>query len=122
MTRNHVHFATGLPAGFAEAAAAITAHEGESVRESESASAEKGEPVISGMRSSSAVLIYLDIKKAMDAGLTFWKSANGVVLCDGGEKDVIPLECFERVEERGTNGGILVQNGAVVGQLSSKGR
>ena len=54
-------------------------------------------------------------------GYLFWKSANGVVLCDGGEKRLLPIECLKRVEERGAGGGILVNDGVVVGEMKEKG-
>jgi 2'-phosphotransferase len=119
MTRNHIHFATGLPSGFRPLddgdggdAAAATAADG----------TEAGAPVISGMRNSSTVLIFIDLAKALDTGLTFWKSENGVVLCDGGEHALLPLACFKRVEERdvGGGGGILLQDGVVVAELREK--
>jgi 2'-phosphotransferase len=103
MGRNHVHFATGLPAGMDVATDAVGG---------------SSEPVISGMRNSSSVLVYVDIAKAMAMGLSFWKSENGVVLSDGGEKKLIPFECFQKVEERGADGGILVADGAVIRDIS----
>ena len=39
--------------------------------------------VISGMRSSCQVVITIDVAAAMAAGLAFFESANGVVLCEG---------------------------------------
>jgi len=104
MGRNHVHFATGLPAGF------DVATEGEEGKSSE--------PVISGMRNSSSILVYLNMEKAMRLGMSFWRSENGVILSDGGEKKLIPLDCFQRVEERGPVGGILVSDGVVVKNVS----
>ena len=101
MTRNHVHFASGLPAGFKTLADADAA--GDEV---------KKEPVISGMRNSSSVLIFIDIKRALEGGIKFWKSANGVILSEGDEKGVVPLEFFRRVEERKA-GKILLQDGQV---------
>jgi 2'-phosphotransferase len=63
MARNHVHFASGLP----------------------SASG-----VISGMRKSSEVLVYVDAAKTMAAGIEFFRSANGVILTVGP----VPPCCF----------------------------
>ncbi|XP_024539348.1 putative tRNA 2'-phosphotransferase isoform X2 [Selaginella moellendorffii] len=71
MGRNHVHFATGLPD-------------------------ENG--VISGMRSSCQVLIYLDTEKAMADGMKFYVSDNNVVLTEGFE-GCVPCEYFEKVVE-----------------------
>jgi len=77
MTRNHIHLAQGIA----------------------------GQSVVSGMRSSSQVLIYIDIQKALDAGLKFGVSTNGVVLSEGDERGFIPPEYFSRVEN--TDGSAL---------------
>jgi len=69
MNRNHIHFATGLLG-------------------------EDG--VISGMRHSCTVLIYLDMTKALEAGVKFFKSENGVVLTEGIEGH-LPKEYFSKV-------------------------
>lgn len=119
MGRNHVHFATGLPSGFkpidADGAGSGTTDAGEEVPVVDA-------PVISGMRVSSTVLVYVDLEKAMKSGLNFWRSDNGVILTDGGEAGIVPLEFFKLVEERGENGGILVKDGLVLKQLSGKDR
>lgn len=39
--------------------------------------------VRSGMRSDAQILIYINIRRALEAGLPFWKSENGVVLTEG---------------------------------------
>lgn len=111
MTRNHIHFATGLPAGFRPLDGNDDG-DGDAVNGTEGS----GAPVISGMRNSSTVLIFIDLAKALGTGLTFWRSENGVVLCDGGADGLLPLACFKRVEDR--EGGVaLVRNGVVVGEL-----
>lgn len=81
----------------------------------ESAEKQIQPPVISGMRNTSRVLIYVDLRKALAAGVPFWRSANGVVLTEGdGEKGgVLGLEFFERVEDRKA-GRVLVRDGVVV--------
>ena len=66
MGRNHVHFASGLPAGFTSL-----------VNTDQDVSA----PVISGMRKSSTVLIFLDLAKAMEADARRW-GAGGVGCSD----------------------------------------
>ncbi|KAI0299153.1 phosphotransferase KptA/Tpt1 [Russula brevipes] len=71
-TRNHIHLAQGVP--------------------------EDG--VISGMRKSAQVLIYIDVQKALDAGITFFLSENGVVLTAGDERGFLTTEYFLRVEDR----------------------
>ena len=112
MTRNHIHFATGLPAGFQPLAGGEGAAEEEEKKEAA--------PVISGMRNSSTILVFVDLEKALGMGYAFWRSANGVVLCDGGEKRLLPIECFKRVEERGAGGRILVSDGVVVNQVKER--
>jgi 2'-phosphotransferase len=99
MARTHVHFASGLPVGFKS--------------EDNDASAA---PVISGMRNSSSVLVYVDIKKAVEAGVKFWKSENGVILSEGDESGVIGLQFFSRVEDRTGGQGVLVEDGNIVNQ------
>lgn len=101
MGRNHVHFASGLPAGFSSLSEFDPDKESVQV------------PVISGMRKSSTVLIFLDMRRAIDAGITFWRSDNGVFLTEGNEEGIVPLELFRRVEDR-TGEGLLVENGKVV--------
>jgi 2'-phosphotransferase len=74
MKRNHIHFATGLL--------------GE-------------EGVISGMRHSCTVLIYLDLEKALKDGIKFFKSENGVILSEGlNNEGYIPKEYFKKVVTR----------------------
>jgi 2'-phosphotransferase len=107
MTRNHVHFASGLPAGF------------KSLEEAgDSGSEIKKEPVISGMRNSSSILIYIDIKKALEGGLKFWRSANGVILSDGNEKGIIPVEYFKCVEERKKGMGVIMIDGKITKEMA----
>ena len=71
MERNNIHMATGLPS-------------------------EAG--VISGMRRSSELLIYIDMSRAMASGIPFYLSSNGVVLTPGvGSEGYIPPEFFRSV-------------------------
>ena len=120
MKRNHVHFASGLPAGFASIADDKSSAAGEGTEK-------VAAPVISGMRNSSTVLVWLDVRKAMDAGLKFWRSENGVILTEGGEDGMVSLEFVKRVEDR-TGEGVLVEDGKVVKEApkgwegKSKGR
>lgn len=100
MGRNHIHFASGLPAGFASI-------DGSNGPETVAA------PVISGMRNSSTVLVYMDVGRAMEAGIKFWLSDNGVILSEGNAEGVLPVEFFQRVEDR-KGEGVLVQDGKVV--------
>lgn len=105
MGRNHVHFASGLPAGFKSIA--------------EDGKADDETPVISGMRKSSTILMFLDLKKAMEAGVDFWLSDNGVILSGGNAEGLIPLEYFKRVEDR-TGEGVLLEEGKVVKEAPEK--
>lgn len=49
------------------------------------------------MRTSSRILIYVNVAKALDAGIKFWLSDNGVVLTEGNEDGRLPVEFFEKV-------------------------
>lgn len=126
MGRNHIHFAPGLPAGFdkdnksSEATTStststtmmIDDDDGEEKEEKEKEK-EKEIPVISGIRASSKILIYLDLAKAMQAGIKFWRSDNGVILSEGDENGLISMHFFQRVEDRTKEGGgaILIRDG-----------
>mmetsp|Transcript_46720 Transcript_46720/g.117652 ORF Transcript_46720/g.117652 Transcript_46720/m.117652 type:complete len:285 (-) Transcript_46720:74-928(-) len=70
--RNHIHFAHDLPGASG---------------------------VISGMRSSCEVLIWVDVRKSEMAGMTFYRSANGVILTEG-INGVIAPHFFSRVVDR----------------------
>lgn len=52
--------------------------------------------VVSGMRASSQVMIYVDMAKAMADGIVFRESANGVILTRG-ENGVLDPKYFERI-------------------------
>ncbi|PFH50998.1 hypothetical protein AMATHDRAFT_143591 [Amanita thiersii Skay4041] len=69
MKRNHIHLAQGLP----------------------------GENVTSGMRKLSQVFIYINIEKAIEAGIKFYLSENGVVLSTGDEDGILKPEFFEKI-------------------------
>jgi 2'-phosphotransferase len=69
MARNHIHFAVG----------------------------EIGESgVVSGMRSSAQIKIYVNVALAMSAGIPFYLSKNSVVLTPGID-GVLPAQFFSRV-------------------------
>ena len=73
MGRHHVHLAKGLLG-------------------------EKG--VISGMRRNAELFIWVNVHAAIKGGLTFYESANGVILCSGLNEDgVIPPVYFSIVIE-----------------------
>ncbi|KAG8835595.1 hypothetical protein FRC17_002187 [Serendipita sp. 399] len=50
--------------------------------------------VISGMRKSSQVLIYIDTERAIGDGIKFFLSQNGVILTPGNEEGFLPKEYF----------------------------
>ncbi|KAF7299537.1 Trna phosphotransferase 1 [Mycena chlorophos] len=70
MSRNHIHLAQGAAT----------------------------DDVISGMRRSSQILIFVDIERALADGLKFSLSQNGVVLTEGDEKGFLATKYFMRVE------------------------
>ncbi|CCM02592.1 uncharacterized protein FIBRA_04695 [Fibroporia radiculosa] len=71
MSRNHIHLAQGVP----------------------------GSSVISGMRNSSQILVFVDVQKGIDAGIKFYLSANGVVLTEGDDRGFLGPQFFSRVED-----------------------
>jgi 2'-phosphotransferase len=50
------------------------------------------------MRTGSQVLIYINVAKAMEGGIKFNISANGVILTEGNQEGFLPKEYFEKVE------------------------
>lgn len=92
MSRNHIHFSTGLP--------------------------EDGKGVISGMRNDAEILIYIDIRQSLeDGGMLWWLSENGVVLTEGDEKGVLSTKYWSKVEGRRQDIGVLWENGVEVAEL-----
>ncbi|CAE6468429.1 unnamed protein product [Rhizoctonia solani] len=73
MNRNHIHLASGRPGASG---------------------------VISGMRNSSQILIFIDVAAAMAAGISFHLSANGVILTPGDSNGLIPPGVFSSVERK----------------------
>ncbi|KAF7314317.1 Trna phosphotransferase 1 [Mycena kentingensis (nom. inval.)] len=70
MTRNHIHLAQGVA----------------------------GDSVVSGMRKSSQVLIFVDVERALADGVKFSLSDNGVVLTEGDDRGFLATKYFSRVE------------------------
>lgn len=81
MTRTHVHFAKGLP---------------------------DQEHVISGMRKSATVYIFVDAAQCAKDGVAFFESDNGVLLSDGLD-GVLPTRYFSHVTEASTGRILLDQ-------------
>jgi 2'-phosphotransferase len=80
MNRTHIHFATGLPG-------------------------EGG--VISGMRRTASVYIFIDPEPCLSDGIDFFLSANGVVLTDG-VNGILSTKYFQSVKD--SNGVVLMGN------------
>lgn len=70
MSRQHLHFAPGLPTD----------------RE-----------VVSGFRRDVNLLIFLDLRKALQDGMKFYMSDNKVILTEGFD-GVVPVKYFEKIE------------------------
>lgn len=124
MSRRHVHFALGVPGGVKAAdpsrngsdlvidtddSTAVQVAPPLSARSSTVATASEAanpppagpEKIVSGMRASAAVLIWVDVKRSLAAGaLQWWRSANGVVLTEGDSNQVVRLDWVDRVERR----------------------
>lgn len=93
MTRNHIHFSTGLPE-------------------------DKAGNVISGMRNDAELLIYVDVRKSLEEGKTeWWVSENGVVLSAGDGEGVVGTRFWKRVEGRKKEVGVLWEEGKEVAEL-----
>ena len=80
MTRTHIHFASGLP---------------------------EADGVISGMRKTCTVHIYINALKCAQNHIPFYKSDNGVILTAGID-GILPCEYFSHVTD--SNGQILLDN------------
>lgn len=50
------------------------------------------------MRNSSQIHIYIDVQAAIDAGIEFFLSSNGVVLTTGDAAGYLKPQFFQRVE------------------------
>ncbi|KAG9309892.1 KptA family-domain-containing protein, partial [Chiua virens] len=62
-----------------------------------------GSNVVSGMRNSSQILIFVNVQKALDAGIEFYLSTNGVRVTAGRLRGIrgIPLWFYERLTDQG---------------------
>jgi 2'-phosphotransferase len=132
MKRNHVHFATGpdlddVLSDQADGTRHPQKDQEDQKDDSQEAKAkaknqekDKEGQVISGMRRDAQVLIYINIRKALAAGVPFWRSENGVILSEGvsvnGEQ-LVPLEFVDVVVERKMGLGWIWDGGRVVKEL-----
>ena len=92
MTRNHIHLARGLP--------------GDS-------------GVISGMRKSCEVVIWVDVGRAVASGLTFYTSENGVILTPGDASGVLSSQFFHSAIDRASGRHLLPSRGADTGAATT---
>ncbi|EFA77897.1 hypothetical protein PPL_09397 [Heterostelium album PN500] len=74
MDRNHIHFATG----------------------------DHGD-VVSGMRGNCELVIHINLQKALDDGIPFFLSKNGVVLCAGDKNGYLSPIYFSSITDRRGN-------------------
>ena len=58
--------------------------------------------VVSGMRTSATVLVYLDAARMLAAGLALYRSANGVLLSPGDDRGLVAPAFFARVVDAET--------------------
>lgn len=120
MGRHHVHFATGptVESAFASIEAKETQAKGH----------KKDKAVISGMRWDAQILIYIDLRKALQAGCPFWRSENGVILSegipmpkkddtDGNPAKVVSVDFFDVVVERKEGLGKIWEKGQILQEL-----
>ena len=109
MSRQHVHFAKGIPGTLQSSSTPLQISSNDDVvvgeKGAEPTSTSKVEAtVISGMRANATIMVWVDVKRSIDeGGLKWWVSENGVVLTEGDEKGVVSMKWFDRVEVRGTD-------------------
>ena len=52
------------------------------------------------MRNSATILVYVDVQKALDAGIKFHMSANGVILTEGDDTGFLKPQFFQKVTDK----------------------
>ena len=66
------------------------------------------EGVVSGMRRDAEVFVWVNVHEAINDGLTFYESVNGVILCGGRNGDgIIPPVYFSVVTN--SHGGLILK-------------
>lgn len=123
MGRNHVHFATG-PSLESVLPRQDEGAEPETTTQGLKDLGLNDGKVISGMRKDAQVLLYIDLKKALEAGCPFWRSENNVILSEGmmtGDKQeenkIVPLDFVSVVVERKHGLGKIWEDGKVLQEL-----
>lgn len=89
MGRKHIHFARGEPPKLPPLNANT-----QPTRIADDAE------VVSGMRRDASVLVWVDVKGSMQAGIRWWQSDNGVILTTGVD-GLLPLKWIVWAERRG---------------------
>lgn len=64
-----------------------------------SATADFTDEVTSGIRQTCTMLVFIDVRKAMEAGMEFWISDNDVILTEGFD-GAVPPEFFSEIKIR----------------------
>ncbi|KEF55980.1 uncharacterized protein A1O9_07560 [Exophiala aquamarina CBS 119918] len=115
MTRNHVHFATG------PSLSQVLPEDGTQKQKGGLGQVMGENKVISGMRSDAQILIYIDIRKALqeDKDMKWWRSENGVILTDGitieveggGSMKIVPTKYWLAAAEIKERLGLLWKQG-----------
>lgn len=94
MRRSHIHFATRLPEKMPPL--------NPDFQSQSKPKPEVADKVISGMRNTSTVVVWVDVKASLAAGLKWWRSENEVILTEGiGEPKMVGFEWIKWVETRG---------------------
>lgn len=75
------------------------------------------EGAVSGMRKDAELLVEIDIEGSLRDGVTWWRSDNGVLLTDGGERGVLGTRYFKLVTSRAVDVGVLWEDGVKVADL-----
>lgn len=89
MTRTHIHLAQGFDTDGVVSGGDISEQETGKTH------------IIPGIRDSSRILIYIDVAKALETGIKFYLSKNGVVLTPGNESGYLEPRFFHKVERVG---------------------
>ena len=89
MKRTHIHFADRLPMELPKL--------DEYFQNKSKGPKWDGDEVISGMRAGATIVIWVDVKKSLRAGVEWWRSANGVFLTRGLERERLGKEGKEWV-------------------------
>lgn len=80
MGRNHIHCAPGVPGD---------------------------DSVTSGMRKNCQILVFINLPKALEDGIKFYKSENDVILTEGNTEGYLLPIYFEKILDRSTNKNLL---------------